>query len=34
MEVKITQAAVEALKPKLEEKGENYAVRVYVTGIG
>lgn len=34
MEVRVTESAAEALKNKIAEKGDNFAVRVYVSGVG
>jgi RNA polymerase subunit RPABC4/transcription elongation factor Spt4 len=34
MEIRVTPEAAEILKEKAVEKGGNYAVRVYVAGMG
>lgn len=34
MEIKMTDNAVEAMKEKLQSKGENYGARIYLAGVG
>jgi|GEM_PF-1966710 len=34
MQIKMTQDAALELKKKIEEKGDDYGVRVYIAGFG
>lgn len=34
MEIRITETAKEAIKEKLDKKGDKYGVRVYISGLG
>jgi Fe-S cluster assembly iron-binding protein IscA len=34
MQIKISQDAAIELKKKIEEKGEEYGIRVYIAGFG